>query len=277
MALAVPSTSTNTATGTSLAINKPSGVVDGDLMIAAFYVGHQSTTITPPAGWTEIQSTAQGSHQIATYYKIASSEGSSYTWSVGASYLLRGGILRITGHTSSVIDVSTENVVNDNANPSFATGLTPTYANSLLIFVVGLEDTTTWSVSNYAIGTSSPSWTEAFELGSGTFWGLALAYAIRPETTALGNASVSIADPNTDTSFNFIVIPPRVDATVNLDVATLTATPNSMATITGGASVTLDVATITATPNALAAAAAAPKWVNADKSATSSLTNTDKS
>ncbi len=78
----------NITNSTSLVISKPAGTIDGDLMVA-FVNSNDSGTTWTGAGWTEaIDSTAS-----AIYYKIASSEGSSYTFTNSASSLLQGYIL----------------------------------------------------------------------------------------------------------------------------------------------------------------------------------------
>lgn len=91
----VGSDKTQTTSGTtSLTINKPSGTIQGDLMVAVM----ASTSITNvlwsgATGWTEVADQgAPPSLRIA--YKVAgASEGSSYTFTHAASALLSGCIL----------------------------------------------------------------------------------------------------------------------------------------------------------------------------------------
>src|SRR5690349_15475831 len=90
MALAFRSKSTaaNGAAPTSLNVTKPSGVVDGDLLIAFVTIAGDQTISSVPSGWTTVGSTttgtATGDCTQAVYAKIAASEGSSYTWSFSA-------------------------------------------------------------------------------------------------------------------------------------------------------------------------------------------------
>jgi hypothetical protein len=70
---------------TTAVCNKPTGTVDGDLMVGFFYTGDgfYSTVadLTPPAGWTTVNELLTGNAPIiGIYYKVASSEGASYTW-----------------------------------------------------------------------------------------------------------------------------------------------------------------------------------------------------
>jgi hypothetical protein len=79
-------TVTNT---TSLSVNKPTGVVDGDLMILAAGQSRGGAVYTTPAGWNPIELAIGGKLQGGTtgvndiagkvWYKIASSEASSYS------------------------------------------------------------------------------------------------------------------------------------------------------------------------------------------------------
>jgi hypothetical protein len=64
------------ASSTNFVMNVPSGVVDGDLMVA--HVRQQSGfTISPPAGWN---TGVLGGTNSGMYWRLASSEPASYTW-----------------------------------------------------------------------------------------------------------------------------------------------------------------------------------------------------
>lgn len=96
-------------TGTSVTINKPANVVDGDLLIAAVYSRAASAVYTtPPSGWTAINpptdNTAAG--VVRLYWKIAASEGSSYTWAGGGSGRHTAILTRVTGSTTTPTDVA---------------------------------------------------------------------------------------------------------------------------------------------------------------------------
>lgn len=95
--MAAPQTSTSTpgdwtqnhGSGTPLSVNKPSNVVDGDLMVMLCTSDQNaaSTTasFTPPAGWNAYSfgvlrggGTGAGA-SMGAFYKIAAAEGSSYS------------------------------------------------------------------------------------------------------------------------------------------------------------------------------------------------------
>lgn len=81
-----PAVNTNAAT-TSSVVNVPASVIDGDYMLATVYKNIAATnSLTPPAGWTFVDSielsTTLG---IYIYYRWASSEPASYTWTIGGT------------------------------------------------------------------------------------------------------------------------------------------------------------------------------------------------
>lgn len=89
--------------GTSLTIDKPSGVAENDLLIAIVRVSDTASPYTAdvtayPSGWTkQLDYTNSGFYAFDIYYKIAtSSEPSNYTWTIshsdanaGAGYIMR--------------------------------------------------------------------------------------------------------------------------------------------------------------------------------------------
>lgn len=70
---------------TGWTINKPTGTADGDVMIATLTYAGTSTTVTPPSGWTQVARTTFGTRVLVTYQKVASSEGSSYTFTLSTA------------------------------------------------------------------------------------------------------------------------------------------------------------------------------------------------
>lgn len=91
---------------TSLTINKPTGTVQGDFMLAV--ITSDGTSVSIPSGWTTFFSQQHPDSSISgrTYYKFAgSSEPSSYTWtSSGSGCAFHGFILTYRGvRTSSPI------------------------------------------------------------------------------------------------------------------------------------------------------------------------------
>ena len=104
--------SSDSATGSSspATANKPSGTVDGDLLVVGLMLDKGSdVSITPPSGWTLIRRTDSGSNNgMATYYKVAgASEPADYDFGLSGGSSWAIGISRINGFdTSDPVDVS---------------------------------------------------------------------------------------------------------------------------------------------------------------------------
>jgi len=85
---------------TEISINKPAGVVEGDLMVVC--IAKRFTATVSCSGWTTIQEGTNAAIHIATMYKIAGdSEPASYTFSWVLPGQIYSFIMRITGHDSS--------------------------------------------------------------------------------------------------------------------------------------------------------------------------------
>src|SRR5262245_34126504 len=95
-------TVTNGTAGTSVTVSKPAGIVDTgtnsgrDTLIAIIGVA-ATATVTPPVGWTLITSAASAGAEIFAYFKLASSEGASWTWTLGSSQRNWGWVGAYTG------------------------------------------------------------------------------------------------------------------------------------------------------------------------------------
>lgn len=256
MAVAIASSNTNTASGSSVVVTKPTGLAVGDLMIAGVY--HYWTgsdrQINTPSGWTLIstdrvhnggENTGTG---MSVFYKIAASgdvAASDFTFDQnGASSEMGACVLRITGMSPSApINASSSNPTdNGGSGGSYSwTGITPTFADCMLLIFAATRQAS--SHETYAIATSNPSWTELFEIQSNEF---SLAYAIRPEITATGDASFAItgSSGSTDAIGCIVAIKPSIDVTLSPSVINATgAVPTP--TISGGA--TVSVSTVNAT------------------------------
>lgn len=102
-AAAVPITFVNSATanvafGTTVICNVPAGVVDGDVMLALVQQGGVFI-LTAPAGWTLLAGPT-GTRQSYLYWRLASGEPVSYTWTLSANGYLRILTVAYRGVTS---------------------------------------------------------------------------------------------------------------------------------------------------------------------------------
>lgn len=119
MAIAVGSVSNTPTHGsrTNTTITAPTGIANGDVLVAVLFVGHASAlpllTVTPPAGFTEVTNSPSGTADsdpyeisIRVYRKAASGESGNYTFTHAAAET-QGFMYRLTGvDTSTPIDAT---------------------------------------------------------------------------------------------------------------------------------------------------------------------------
>jgi len=114
------------AGATTTVITKPTGVVDGDFMLAGLTCPDDQT-ITPPSGWTQLATyDFQTDYRLRLWYRRASSEGATYTWTTNAGVYTDGLIWRITGVLASgdPLDVAVGTATGDGtalSSPSITT------------------------------------------------------------------------------------------------------------------------------------------------------------
>ena len=135
--VASASTQTTTASTSTVVINKPTGTVDGDLMVAVMATGSTTRTWTGDTGWTEAADQgAQPNLRIA--YKLAgASEPASYTFTIDSATAngISGCIL-----TYRYAEYDTIGTFVTNANPLAITSIAPSLSQSILIAVGARRD-----------------------------------------------------------------------------------------------------------------------------------------
>src|SRR5258705_435273 len=141
------SSSVTVATGNAM-INKPAGTVNGDVMVAAVAVRPNTVSITPPTGWTLIQRVDNpnaSSSSIALYYRVASSEGATYTWTLGGN---TGAAVA----TSTFSGVDTSSPINAGAGQNTPSGvshaapsITPTVNNAMVLSLHSYSSSNPWT------------------------------------------------------------------------------------------------------------------------------------
>ena len=106
---------TNGTAGTTVVVSKPAGIVDtgpnsGRDHLIAFIASTSAPTHTQPAGWTLIANVNQGTVKLTVWRKLASSEGASWTWTLGSSQRNWGFVGAYTGVNPNdpVYDFSTD-------------------------------------------------------------------------------------------------------------------------------------------------------------------------
>jgi hypothetical protein len=121
------------SSGTSAAISKPSGVVDDDVMLAYLHV-EGTKALTPPSGWTLIDSRPAGStFTDYLYWKRAASEGSSYTWSWSGNAWREGFIYAAQGCITGVDPWDAWSEADGDGSTTTWPGVTTAGADRLLV------------------------------------------------------------------------------------------------------------------------------------------------
>lgn len=107
-------TTASKSTGTTLTINKPSGVVAGDLLIAVL-VANQTAGWNQLTGWTRLINSVTDPSTSFQYRIADGTEGASFGF-VGASIRASGTVIHFTNATSAYVGtVSTGSVASQTA------------------------------------------------------------------------------------------------------------------------------------------------------------------
>jgi hypothetical protein len=136
------------ASGTtnSLAIDKPTGTVQSDFLLATISA-RGNTTITPPTGWTQVLRQNNGSETLAIFYRVVgATDGASYAFGLSASVGTAGAILRYTGaDLSAPIDEWGTSMGTTN-NSITAPAVVTTEDDTTVVRIVGISDNRLTSV-----------------------------------------------------------------------------------------------------------------------------------
>lgn len=146
----------------SPSVTKPTGTVDGDFVL----VGSATDTVhvmTPPAGWTLVGSIDQGTDTtFSAFYKIASGEPSSWTFTnlfstteVGTTFALAASGVDQTTPLDGVVPVTLASAA---ANAQNWTALTPNTANAIVLGIGGSDPS-----SSGRAATPNATWTELLD------------------------------------------------------------------------------------------------------------------
>lgn len=157
-------TTTNTGaayiTTAGITLNKPASTADGDLLLVSIHMIADDITVVP-SGWTLIRSTSGDAGIVKTYYKIAATEGASWTWTSSGTGAKAGIAVRIDkhdpvgySHKDNGAAVTDGGTAFDIVNP-----VVPTITNCLLISFIGARTTGGNSIGTLSIANNNPSWT----------------------------------------------------------------------------------------------------------------------
>lgn len=131
---------TSGGSGTStLTINRPTGVVAGDVLVAVITArGGNTVTITAPTGWQVVRRTNAGGTLVqAVFFRVVTAtEPASYTWGLAPAQRVGGAILGYRGVSlSQPVDVSSGGT--GNGTLITAPSLNANFSDSLLLGFFG--------------------------------------------------------------------------------------------------------------------------------------------
>ena len=199
----------STSAGTDFTLNKPAGVLTGDLLLA-FVTSSQHSTITPPAGWTAVNTASidDGSTDTALFVLKRTAGGAEpATWTDGSlsvSATRRNArVVAYSGAADASQQFIAENILtraSDTPLNLTSAVLNNTDANAWRVAAFAFNDDQTGSmIANVQPPAASP---EISYVGKGTVWSTTsgtTSYTInRPSGVVSGDlmiASVSISDP----------------------------------------------------------------------------------
>lgn len=211
---------------TTCTVQKPTGLTAGDLMVAVVGQRVATVTLTPPDGsWASIrQNTQSTTLTLESFWKIADSgdaAASTFVWTSTGSNSFVCGIYAVTGYNTSSPIATSNGGGNAAGTSGVSPGVTPTTAESLLIFGAIINDddycgtpTCSSGFTGPTLATDDISWTQGWQYGqiSGADASGISFYGVRTPTTATGNASGSWT--NSDSSvMQLVVINPAPSAT----------------------------------------------------------------
>jgi hypothetical protein len=125
--------SSATNSGTTVTISKPSGVIEGDLLVASVNGGEvKGSTWTAPSGWTEVLDQGSGAALSLAYKVATSSEPTDYAFTMSSLFREAGG--SILAYKNASYGGIGSLVVGTGASSSIdVPGITATSPNSLII------------------------------------------------------------------------------------------------------------------------------------------------
>lgn len=293
MAVAYESVATvdwnNIASTANMTIDKPTGLAVGDIMVA--HISSLDTTnvaVGFNSTWTSIAGLASGVNvnsdaYVNVFWKIADSgdvAAGSFSFAHGISdstNVCAGAIYRISGAYSAA---AASAFTTDDGTPTFTNTITPTLANSVLLFLTTVADAsqTAGTTSAYAITTSNPSWTEAYDFhtSSGTVRGLmAGAYASRPQVTATGDSTCTYSADTQNSIGVMVVMSPVTNGSVTAEPLIGAVTIPAPAFSASGGTTAVQLNATLSIP-APAITVDTPDWSNANKSSAPTWTNPNK-
>jgi hypothetical protein len=217
MAVTLRGVAHNSVNSTPITITKPTGTVDGDVMIAIVSVSGAAHTPSTPSGWTVLDTETTGP-SVQTYWKIASSEGANYSFTFTSGQSASGIIISYSG-ADGTTPIHKHSAINRATSTTTVTALsvTPTVDNCMLLFVGGVNATA-------ATFSSLGSYTQQDHFGTFSVT-VFVADLFQASHAASGNATATASASGTTDGSLIAIQPPAAAAPVNTVAPAVTGTP----------------------------------------------------
>lgn len=137
----------SSGSGTSRSVTVPAGTRDGDLLVATVSVGSSGTTVTPPAGWTQLAAsplTMADASVLRAYTKIASGEGTTHDWTLTSDDCTIVETAYAGPVTNATPEVTGTQITNNSATV-VAPSVTTTGVHQFLVYFLACNGQTTIS------------------------------------------------------------------------------------------------------------------------------------
>lgn len=135
------------ASGSSITLNVPAGIQNGDEMTTVLtFTGGSATSITPPAGWNLINTpiyTAGNEIGMAVYNRVASNEPASYTWNFTSAQC--GGICYAAVGAVGLSSIYVQGTANASSASCSAPSLSAPQPGCMQLFFGGIFSKGTWT------------------------------------------------------------------------------------------------------------------------------------
>lgn len=188
-------TTSQSASASTLTINKPTGTIEGDLLVSIVFSG-ANTTWTGDTGWTEVADLGANPSQRVAYKTAGASEPSSYTFTAANGGPVGGTILTYRYAAYDVVGAFTEDT-----NPLVLPSISPTTSQSLLIASGGRN------AASLTVGTPTSMTARVVENDAN-----APSYTIAEQKVAKGQTgtrSMSVGSTNNPSGILFAIKPTR--------------------------------------------------------------------
>ena len=117
----------------SLQVNNPTGMKDGDLLVAFLALHTPNQTITPPTGWTRYSAGSGTFMQFETYYKRAFTEPPNWTWGWTTGSDAEAAVLAYRPPDPNTL-IETATPIASGSGPIISTGSIALSADSRAVF-----------------------------------------------------------------------------------------------------------------------------------------------